>query len=499
MPVGAVRAVLQRALRGLAAATLVAGVAAADDDDAVPWPGGAPPSSAEVESMARDATARADRERREEFLSAREVGEDREHMTAFQWDIDAGRYDLAALFLRGDSFFEHEFSRIDGLGDAERPQPPRRVHAGVRGGLDTFSCAGCHSVGGPDGAGAETQNAFVLGDGARTSSALARNAPAVLGLGLVQALAAEMTRALQATRAEALARARDEDAPVSRTLHAKGVDFGAITARPDGTVDVSAVVGVSADLEVRPFGWKGELSRLRRFAEEAARIHFGVQAHTLAERHRVSPDPARLGDGPDWWDPDGDGVQRELEEGTLTAAAVYMAMLETPAEVPPADEATRARWARGRETFAAVGCEGCHRASLPLDDRVWREVPDTPGGAPVAIDLLCDGDPPRGAADVRLYSDLRRHDMGAALADPRDTPEGIPASVFLTRPLWGVAESPPYLHDGRAATIPEAILAHGGEARASRDAFAALAPSAQADVHVFLLSLSRAPRARVAR
>jgi CxxC motif-containing protein (DUF1111 family) len=69
----------------------------------------------------------------------------------------------------------------------------------------------------------------------------------------------------------------------------------------------------------------------------------------------------------------------------------------------------------------------------------------------------------------------------------------------LTRPLWGLAESPPYLHDGRAATIPEAILAHGGEAKEARDAFAALSPESQANVHIFLLSLTREPKVRVAQ
>ena len=69
---------------------------------------------------------------------------------------------------------------------------------------------------------------------------------------------------------------------------------------------------------------------------------------------------------------------------------------------------------------------------------------------------------------------------------------------LILPPLWGLAETAPYLHDGRAGTIPEAILAHGGEATKARDAFAALAPKEQASLHVFLLSLTRTPRARVA-
>lgn len=48
-------------------------------------------------------------------------------------------------------------------------------------------------------------------------------------------------------------------------------------------------------------------------------------------------------------------------------------------------------------------------------------------------------------------------------------------------------------------TIPDAILAHGGEAQGARDAFAALPPDRQADLHIFLLSLTRAPKVRIAR
>ena len=113
--------------------------------------------------------------------------------------------------------------------------------------------------------------------------------------------------------------------------------------------------------------------------------------------------------------------------------------------------------------------------------------------------LFSDGEQPRGTNQVNLWSDLKRHAMGAGLADPHDGDPSIPRDVFLTRPLWGLAETAPYMHDGRAATIPDAILAHGGDAQKARDAFEALSADDRADVHVFLLSLTREPRVRVAR
>ncbi len=93
---------------------------------------------------------------------------------------------------------------------------------------------------------------------------------------------------------------------------------------------------------------------------------------------------------------------------------------------------------------------------------------------------------PRGPLPV--YSDLLLHDMGEALADGIVQNEAS-GSEFRTQPLWGIASVGPYLHDGRAGTIEEAILAHGGEAEASRDVFAAYTADQRAAVVEFLLSL----------
>src|SRR5262249_15410688 len=100
-----------------------------------------------------------------------------------------------------------------------------------------------------------------------------------------------------------------------------------------------------------------------------------------------------------------------------------------------------------------------------------------------------------GKTVVLLFGDLKRHDMGPGLAEPIDE-VGTGASVFLTRNLWGVGSTGPYMHDGRATTLTEAILEHGGEGAASRDAFVALQLAQQKDLLVFLndLILFKMPR-----
>jgi CxxC motif-containing protein (DUF1111 family) len=93
-----------------------------------------------------------------------------------------------------------------------------------------------------------------------------------------------------------------------------------------------------------------------------------------------------------------------------------------------------------------------------------------------------------GRTVVRVFGDLKRHDMGSRLAESIDE-VGTGASVWLTRNLWGVGSTAPYLHDGRATTLTEAILEHGGEAAASRNAFAALVEASQKDLIAFLNNL----------
>ena len=93
-----------------------------------------------------------------------------------------------------------------------------------------------------------------------------------------------------------------------------------------------------------------------------------------------------------------------------------------------------------------------------------------------------------GRAVINLYGDLKRHDMGPGLAEAVDE-VGTGASVFLTRTLWGVGSTAPYLHDGRASTLTEAIIEHGGEATAARDAFMTAPSNEQADLMAFLNNL----------
>jgi hypothetical protein len=406
--------------------------------------------------------------------------------------------DLAArtpreIYALGAQIFNQRFSRRDGFAGKDR-DVLSRVHLGARGGPDAYSCADCHRRGGPAGGGDSSDNAYLEGDGDRPDSAFERNPIPLTGAGAVELLAREMSAELQAQQGAARADARKRGEAVRVELSAKGVSFGAIRAAPDGSVDVAELAGVARDLRVRPFGWKGHADSLRDMIEDELAVHHGMQTSRLA----ASGDAARVGPfgAPD---PDGDGVVDEVSDGQLGALTLFLAMQEIPSVDLPTRAEQLALWPVGKERFEAIGCASCHVPALPLDSAVYTLPPIGPDAAPVRIDLAEHGASPRlvrgadGKYLVPLFSDLKRHDIGPELREARSY-RSVLGPLFLTRPLWGLARSRPYLHDARAAGLEEAIVAHGGEALPAREAYEALTEEERAPLRIFLISLTRAPR-----
>ncbi len=452
---------------------------------------------------------------RRQELRLREAAEPGFFMREMRTQLDperlaAGWVCLDEVADRGQLLFEHEFDFADGLGSGNAAREPtgpfRRVHRGLFGGPETISCPSCHWIGGPDGAGAETDDAFLDGDGERPGSGDGRNPPALVAPGVVLALGREMTHSLQQQRTELLRDAARAGATREARLSAKGVDFGVLRATAKGEVDTSGLAGIDADLVVKPFGWKGTLADFSDFASEALQVHMGVQSDRLL----ASGVHERLGDGKDPGDPDGDGIRDELGRGPFEALTVHLALLEMPIvepmiqdrRIPPAatnllaptTTSFAADFQRGREQFHAAGCAGCHQPMMVLESPML----ELDGLPPIDLSrsMRQPGlryDPRLGGYPVWLFSDLRRHDMGPANA-AKHVQNGVATQMYLTPRLWGVADSGPYLHDGRAPSLDYAIAGHDGEGAAARAAFAALSWDDRAAVRVYLMSLRRAPR-----
>jgi CxxC motif-containing protein (DUF1111 family) len=138
----------------------------------------------------------------------------------------------------------------------------------------------------------------------------------------------------------------------------------------------------------------------------------------------------------------------EVADETIAATAFYTATLGVPARAPGDVAAGEAR-------FADFGCAACHTPVQHTGDHP----------APAVADQT-----------FAPYTDLLLHDLGDGLADGR--PEfAADGREWRTPPLWGlglvqtVLPNASYLHDGRARTVAEAILWHGGEAEAARERF----------------------------
>jgi hypothetical protein len=406
--------------------------------------------------------------------------------------IDARVYAPSELFQIGAQLFNVTFTADIGYGSKDLPHF-QRFHKGKRGGPDAIKCVSCHWRGGPGGAGDAADNSYIDGDGDTQASTLARNPKSLVGAGIVELLGREMTAELRKLWDDAVVKARTSGKPVIQKLVAKGVSFGEFEARPDGSTDGSKIEGIDPDLVVKPFGWKGRFASIRDIVEEELIIHHGMES-----THMVSHGaPERIGPF-GGTDPDGDGVTDEITEGQVTALTLFVAMQEVPVVDFPKFADHMALLVKGEQLFTTLGCDVCHVRSLPLESTKY-VLTNRSGGPSTEIDLAKDGVEPRisstvpGVLKAYLYSDLKRHDMGPALADARGE-QGIWSRQFVTPPLWGIMRSRPYLHDARAQTVPLAILAHGGEAQAARDAYAALSEDDKAAVRIFLTTLVRARR-----
>lgn len=406
-----------------------------------------------------------------------------------------GSAEIAAIFLQGEALFEHEFSVEHGLGTnlaRGRPGLSRVEGEGPLRGADAYSCRECHHRGGDDGHGELHHRAWLHGDGDRLSSARPRVAPQLGGVGVIEQLAREMTDELRAQRSVARAVAQSTGAPHRALLSAKGLAFGAITARPDGTIDASELRAVSEDLVVRPFGWHGRFATLDAFARGAVEQHMGLDRPAL--------DSATGEEHPT--DEDRDGNHFELTEGAITSLVTYLRLIDVPVVMMPSDPSVRAVFRRGESAFERMGCASCHTPSLALDSTTVT-LAERPSGART-MDLITHNQvaPTLDRFDytspvrAQLYSDLRRHEMGDALRDVAE--DGVSATVFVTRPLWGLADRGPfYMHDGGARSIDEAIDRHGGEASAARANYQRASEDERRAVAVFLLGLRRAPQPRL--
>jgi len=197
-----------------------------------------------------------------------------------QEDITSRKLSFDQIFAAGKRLFDAKFNTLDGQG---RPyatgngkptgRAPNLDMPMVRtSGPDSNACAGCHNDPRSGAGGDFVANVFVLAQvldpitySVDPDFSNERNTLGMMGAGPIELLGREMTRDLHRLRERAKAAAAASGLDVTLPLESKGVSFGSITARPDGTLDFSRLEGVDNDLIIKPFHQKGVVRSLREF------------------------------------------------------------------------------------------------------------------------------------------------------------------------------------------------------------------------------------------
>lgn len=397
----------------------------------------------------------------------------------------------------GHAIFQREWSREEGW----QANPSGHPHAGV-----TNSCGMCHNL--PFRSAGSGGNVVESGPG--------RNVPHLFGAGLIESIGLEIGRQLMTAHdrnhngvLEVPEETRGRRAQVEASPGV-WIDYGALDdlngdGRP-GLDDLIKVIPVDAQgrrlaadgprsgsdepkaagyrIQVAPFGSSvgdHQLPTLRSFAVGVFHSLFGLRAHdevigteTVAGSGKTSSAGAPQPHFPLEMGPS-TATLSELTGAELDLLEHYL--LNHP---PPALAAQSATTTRGRELLRNVGCTSCHTESWQLashgaesDRRFFDFVVTTDAsGRPHGRMRRLESIQRTGTLVENFFSDLRHHDLGDRFREfAYEEGRLVLVQRFRTPPLWGVASTAPYGHDGQSPTLDEVIRRHGGEAQASARAY----------------------------
>ena len=353
--------------------------------------------------------------------------------------------DLLARFRAGKAAFDHQFDVPGGLGPV----------------FNDSACTNCHSQGG-DGGGSdrlETRYGRVTSgvfdpltqfDGQLLHE---RGIGTFNGVDFVGEVVPAVANVVARRRTTPLFGLGLVDAVPDETLQAIAQFQRDSTPATAGRAIVVTDV-FSGQPRVGRFGWKCQIGTVLTFTGNAFLNEMGITTPFFPAENCPGGDCALLAANPARTDPN-----------DSTATVMQLADHTTLLAPPPRLALTRGARA-GAAVFARIGCADCHVPALQT------------GPSPIA------------ALDQVVffpYSDFLVHDMGA-LGDGI-VQSGVSGREMRTAPLWGARVRTSFLHDGRAASLRDAILAHDGQGRAARDRFAALDDETQDKLLAFLNSL----------
>lgn len=229
----------------------------------------------------------------------------------------------------------------------------------------------------------------------------------------------------------------------------------------DFTVKPRGRARILADGRIGKFGWKAQFTTLEEFVASACANELGLSTP-------ISKQPTPLGA------PQYVSAGTDMSWGQLRDLSAFVATLPKPVEVQPADDYQVETVKQGKQIFSGIGCAICH-------------VPDLGGVKGVYSDFLLH--------DIDAHLDTGGQGQGGNYGPPE--PPGLPpvdpseplASEWKTPPLWGVADTAPYFHDGQSPTLESAITRHRGDATSVARAYSKLKREEQDALIQFLQTL----------
>jgi CxxC motif-containing protein (DUF1111 family) len=307
--------------------------------------------------------------------------------------------------------------------------------------------------------------------GVATLELVQRNTPALFGIGAIDKL-------------------RSSGGDAARRKQA--------VAQAEKTPWITGRIPLTSNRKPGWFGARGQVESLEAFVKSACANEMGLQVAGFEEVKLQSFD-----------DPDKPSRHKkadtrvDLNAVEAEALISFVASLPRPVEQRPATRAEVEQHAAGKQEFSAMGCADCHVQDLgsvrgiysdmllhDMGDRmvdVQTAVPD------VRVNRTVSQVPVRSGGGGYGSTMSLRTLVNVSVEEIPSNPE----REWKTSPLWGVRDSYPYLHDGRALTLEDAILQHGGEAERAAAAFQKADPHRRQDLISFLETLQAPPSAEV--
>lgn len=336
--------------------------------------------------------------------------------------------------------------------------------------------------------------------------------PATTGIPLVDEALKEMRRLQQEARRDLSGQTNRGRVILLRSQRNTSALFGAgvIDAIPESHIEaaanekhedfprVSGRVHRLANNKIGKFGWKAQKSTLREFTLAACANELGLDVPGHAQP--ATPYEAHEKKGHDMTDKEAD------------ALVAYVKSLPAPIQETPSDENAAKVIEEGKKLFESVGCAVCHKEDMGDAKGIYSDLLLHDMGE----QLQASGS--YGSFFTPQEFDPNANPVAAGQATPPATGEGTTAPAetpgssappqaassqpaqaqaatsaeWKTPPLWGLRDSAPYLHDGRAATMEQAIALHGGEGSDSAIRFFMMPSKKQQQIVAFLKTL-RAP------